>query len=62
VIRGNEDLRQALLREAGFAIVPFEAFGLETDDGWVRASVGAVSPGEIREGLARVRSLLERGQ
>jgi aspartate aminotransferase len=62
VIRSNEDLRQTLLREAGFAIVPFEAFGLETDDGWVRASVGAVSLGEIREGLARVRSLLERGQ
>jgi aspartate aminotransferase len=58
-IRTNEDLRQVLLREAGFAIVPFGAFGLETDDGWVRASVGAVSPLEIQEGLARVRRLLE---
>jgi aspartate aminotransferase len=59
-IATNEDLRQVLLREAGFAIVPFEAFGLPGDDGWVRASVGAVSLGEIREGLSRVRSLLER--
>jgi aspartate aminotransferase len=60
-IRTNEDLRQALLFGAGFGVVPFEAFGLEgpAGDGWMRVSVGAVSPEEIRGGMARVRQLLE---
>ena len=57
-IGSNEDLRAALLQGAGFAVVPFEAFGFEGEDGWVRVSVGAVSPPEIAAGLARVRGLL----
>ncbi|MFN8180181.1 MAG: aminotransferase class I/II-fold pyridoxal phosphate-dependent enzyme [bacterium] len=60
VIRDNEDLRQVLLNEAGFAVVPFEAFGGEGHDGWVRLSVGAVGVDEIEAGLARVRTLLGR--
>ena len=59
-LESNEDIRSLLLRKAGFAVVPFEAFGLAGDDGWFRISVGAVSPDEIRTGLARVRELLER--
>ncbi len=59
-IRRNEDLRQVLLSEAGFAVVPFEAFGGDDRDGWVRLSVGAVGVDAIREGLDRVRSLLGR--
>lgn len=58
-LHNNEDLRQALLAEAGFAVVPFEAFGGDDRDGWVRLSVGAVGVDEIHEGLARVRALLE---
>jgi len=57
-IDSNDDLRAALLQGAGFAVIPFEAFGFEGEDGWVRLSVGAVSVQEIQEGLARVRSLL----
>jgi aspartate aminotransferase len=59
-IRDNEDLRQVLLAEAGFAVVPFEAFGGEGTDGWVRLSVGAVGVDAIHEGLERVRTLLGR--
>ena len=59
-IRNNEDLRQVLLAEAGFAVVPFEAFGGEGQDGWVRLSVGAVGVDAIHEGLERVRTLLGR--
>jgi len=55
----NEDVRSALLRHAGFAVVPFDAFGLPGDTGWMRASVGSVSVGEIGEGLRRVRALLD---
>lgn len=58
-IQSTEDLRTVLLREAGFAVVPFEAFGMPDGDGWVRVSVGAVSVDEIHEGLGRVRKLLE---
>lgn len=55
-IKTNEDIRRLLLEKAGFAIVPFQAFGLKRETGWFRLSVGAVSPDEIRAGLDRVRA------
>jgi len=58
-IRCNEDIRRLLLDRAGFAVVPFQAFGLKEDSGWFRLSAGAVSPDDIRNGLARVREALE---
>ncbi len=57
-IRTNEDVRRLLLQEAGFAIVPFGAFGMQGENGWARLSVGATSLAEIDEGLERVRALL----
>ena len=54
----NEEIRQMLLEGASFAVVPFQAFGLQKDSGWFRLSVGAASRDEIREGLARVEKLL----
>lgn len=59
-LRTNGQLRRLLLDEAGFAVVPFQAFGLDEESGWMRLSVGAVSPSDIEQGLARVRALLER--
>jgi aspartate aminotransferase len=59
VLRTNEDIRRWLLAAAGFAIVPFQAFGVKEDDGWFRLSVGAVSPATIREALPRVQAALE---
>ena len=58
-LASNEQIRNLLLAKAGFAVVPFQAFGLREDTGWMRLSVGAVSPAEIASGLARVRALLE---
>lgn len=58
-IRSNEDIRRLLLEQAGFAVVPFQAFGLKKEDGWFRLSVGAVSGDEIRNGLDRVRKVLK---
>lgn len=55
----NEDIRRLLLEQAGFAVVPFQAFGLKKEDGWFRLSVGAVSAAEIRNGLDRVRKVLQ---
>jgi aspartate aminotransferase len=54
----NEAIRQFLLEEAGFAVVPFQAFGLKEETGWFRLSAGAVSVRDCEEGLARVRAAL----
>jgi aspartate aminotransferase len=56
----NEEIRKFLLNEAGFAVVPFQAFGLKTEDGWFRLSAGAVSVQDCIEGLDRVRAALRR--
>jgi aspartate aminotransferase len=61
VLRNNEDIRAYLLQAAAFALVPFSAFGVEEKDenGWFRASVGAVSLKDILEAMPRVRQALE---
>ena len=58
--RTNDDVRSYLLREAGFAVVPFQAFGLEGETGWFRLSVGAVSLRDIDEALPRVEAALRK--
>jgi aspartate aminotransferase len=57
--RTNEQTRKLLLEQAGFGIVPFQAFGLTDDTGWFRISVGAVSLADIDAALPRVRAVLE---
>ncbi len=57
-LRSNEDIRRLLLERAGFAAVPFQAFGLPDETGWFRCSVGAVSEAEIREVMPRVEAAL----
>ncbi|HEX8408954.1 MAG TPA: aminotransferase class I/II-fold pyridoxal phosphate-dependent enzyme [Thermoanaerobaculia bacterium] len=54
----NEAIRKFLLEQAGFAVVPFQAFGLKREDGWFRLSAGAVSLSDIDQGLQRVRKAL----
>lgn len=56
--RTNEEIRRMMLEKAGFAMVPFQAFGLKKEDGWFRLSAGAVSPADIEAGLRRVREVL----
>jgi aspartate aminotransferase len=58
-LRTNEDVRRYLLDAAQFAIVPFQAFGVEGESGWFRLSVGAVGEDEIRAALPRVRRALQ---
>ncbi|HKC60575.1 MAG TPA: aminotransferase class I/II-fold pyridoxal phosphate-dependent enzyme [Myxococcales bacterium] len=58
--RTNDDVRSYLLSEAGFAVVPFQAFGLEGETGWFRLSVGAVSLRDIDEALPRVEAALRK--
>jgi aspartate aminotransferase len=54
----NESIRRYLLHAAGLAMVQFQAFGSEIDDGWFRLSVGAVSMADIQALLPRLRSAL----
>lgn len=54
-----DDVRKWLLEEAGMAVVPFDAFGSSTDEGWFRLSVGAVSVADIEASLPRLRAGLE---
>jgi aspartate aminotransferase len=56
----NDEIRRLLLQGAGIGVVPFQAFGLEREDGWFRLSVGGVTVAAIEEGLARLRALLAR--
>ena len=56
----NDGIRRLLLDEAGFAAVPFQAFGLAEENGWFRLSVGAVSEKEIGQVLPRVEAALRK--
>jgi aspartate aminotransferase len=55
----NEQIRQYLLGAAGLAVVPFQAFGMKEDTGWVRLSVGATSLAEIEVMFGRLGAALE---
>src|SRR5262245_55110478 len=59
VLRTNDDIRRYLLKAAGFAVVPFQAFGVMEDTGWLRLSVGAVSMADIERGLPLLRQAVE---
>ncbi|HEU4643409.1 MAG TPA: aminotransferase class I/II-fold pyridoxal phosphate-dependent enzyme [Gemmatimonadaceae bacterium] len=58
-LRDTDDVRRWLLREAGLAVVPFQAFGVAEADGWCRLSVGAVTVEEIEAVMPRVRAAIE---
>jgi len=58
-LASDEDVRQYLLKAAGVALVPFQAFGVTEDSGWFRLSVGAVSPELITRMLPRLQHAIE---
>lgn len=58
-LASHDDVRKWLLEEAGLAVVPFDAFGSATDEGWFRLSVGAVSIADIEWSLPRLQAGLE---
>lgn len=59
-IETDEDLRIALLEEAGVAVVPFTAFGMESGTGWIRTSVGTVTEDDIDGAIERLRALIPK--
>lgn len=60
LLETNDHVRQWLLRTAGLAVVPFDAFGAAGGTGWCRLSVGAVSLADIEGALPRLREGLEQ--
>jgi aspartate aminotransferase len=59
VLRSNEDVRRYLLRRAGVAVVPFQAFGAKEESGWFRLSVGAVSGEDIARMMPRLKEAVD---
>lgn len=57
-IETNEQIRRYLLAAAGVGVVPFQAFGMKEETGWMRLSVGAVSLSEIDAMLPRLQHAL----
>jgi aspartate aminotransferase len=57
-LRTNDEVRRYLLKAAGFAVVPFQAFGVKEDTGWFRLSVGAVSMTDIERVLPVLRDAI----
>jgi len=58
VLQTNEQVRQYLLKASRIAVVPFQAFGVKTDDGWFRLSVGAVGESELTDAIPRLAQAL----
>ena len=58
VLRTNDEIRRYLLEAAGFAVVPFQAFGVREDTGWFRLSVGAVSLADIERVLPALKNAI----
>jgi aspartate aminotransferase len=54
----DDDVRSYLLHEGGMGVVPFTAFGIPEDTGWIRLSVGAVGLDDIERCLARLEPAL----
>jgi len=59
ILETDDDVRSYLLKKAGFAVVPFSAFGQPDGSGWFRLSVGAVSLRDVEELIPRLRSALQ---
>ena len=60
VLKTSADINFYLISEAKIGMVPFSAFGTDTDVNWFRASVGGCSLADIEEMLPRLKSALQK--
>jgi aspartate aminotransferase len=60
VLKTSADINFYLIQEAKIGLVPFSAFGTDTDVNWFRASVGGCSLSDIEEMLPRLKSALQK--
>lgn len=59
VLDTQQDVTKFLLEEAGWALVPFQVFGMEASTPWYRLSIGTVKTEEIRDMLKRLKDSLQ---
>ena len=60
VLRGQGEVTDYILNEAGLALVPFNCFGANAESSWYRLSVGTCKNEEIDEMLMSLRTALEQ--
>ena len=60
VLKTSADINFYLIKEAKIGLVPFSAFGNDSDVNWFRASVGGCSLADIEEMLPRLKSALQK--
>ncbi|MCZ2443998.1 MAG: aminotransferase class I/II-fold pyridoxal phosphate-dependent enzyme [Flavobacteriales bacterium] len=60
IIQTTDDVMAYLLSEAGFAIVPFYAFGSRRESNWYRLSIGTCSSETIPAILKKIRKALSQ--
>ena len=53
-IESTSQITAFLLNQAGFAVVPFSAFGTENDSCWYRISVGNCNVNDIPDMLSKL--------
>jgi aspartate aminotransferase len=56
----NEEIRAYLLKAAGLAVVPFQAFDMAEESGWFRMSIGAIGLDDLDAALERLESAVRR--
>lgn len=59
-LKNTSDVTSYLLNEAGFAIVPFYAFGSSNESTWYRLSIGTSVEEEIPEIIDNLRNALQK--
>ena len=57
-IQSTADITAFLLEEAQLAVVPFSAFGADSESTWYRLSVGTASMENVTDALAALRNAL----
>ena len=60
LLKTSADVNFYLIKEAKVALVPFSAFGSESEMNWFRASVGGCSLADIQAMVPRVKAALEK--
>lgn len=62
LLKNSADVNFYLIKAAQVALVPFSAFGNETNMPWFRASVGGCSLQDVKDMLPRIKSALDQLQ
>jgi aspartate aminotransferase len=59
-LQTQEEVTSYILKEAGLAVVPFNAFGVSKSEPWYRLSVGTCKKEEIDEMISKLREALSK--